>query len=30
VIVYHKGGGVSEDSNIVSCPMPHEEPTNAE
>jgi hypothetical protein len=30
VIVYHKRGGESEDSNIVSCPMPHAEPTNSE
>ena len=30
VIVYHKGGGVSEDSNIVSWPMPQKEPTNSE
>ena len=30
VIVYHKSGGVSQDSNIVSWPMPHGEPTNTE
>lgn len=30
IIVYHKSGGVSQDSNIVFCPMPDAEPTHNE